>query len=438
MRSRSIGSVLVVALASTAAMLGAQPAAAKTALPSKSPFYRYHGAKPLAKIKPGTILKKRTVAVALNGSSTPMTADQLLYRTRNELGKPAVTVTTVLQPATASVNPQLVDYLSFYDALGSECDPSYTLMGGYPGTAGNQQQADDEQALISTLLAAGDIVTVPDFEGTKLDWAAGQEAGWSTLDSIKATEADLKLKRSAKVALSGYSGGSIAAEWASELAHSYAPKLNIVGVAEGGIPVDMAHNTTYINGSKTWSGVIPAVLVSLTRSFHIGLRHFLSPYGRKVTHQVRHQCIGSFNGNYPGLKVQRLLKPKYKNFLKVPAFARIVNHLIMGHVSGHPAGPLFMMVGDADGTGDGVMVAKDVEGLAHEYCKQGVPLQLMIEKGSSDTHENVGVQFEIQSAPFIASRFAGTPFSDGCSSVGKGNSLKPLRVHHKHHKHGTS
>ncbi len=49
----------------------------------------------------------------------------------------------------------------------------------------------------------------------------------------------------------GYSGGSIATEFASELAPKYAPELNIVGVAEGGIPVDFAHNLTYINGSPS-------------------------------------------------------------------------------------------------------------------------------------------------------------------------------------------
>ena len=76
MRRRYIGSVLAVTLAGTAAMLGAQPAAAKTVLPTKSPFYKYSGSKPLAKIKPGTILKQRTIDVALAGTTTPIPADQ--------------------------------------------------------------------------------------------------------------------------------------------------------------------------------------------------------------------------------------------------------------------------------------------------------------------------------------------------------------------------
>ena len=32
---------------------------------------------------------------------------------------------------------------------------------------------------------------------------------------------------------------------------------------------------------------------------------------------------------------------------------------------------MFMAVGNADGTGDDVMIAKDVEALAHQYCGEG-------------------------------------------------------------------
>ncbi len=50
---------------------------------------------------------------------------------------------------------------------------------------------------------------------------------------------------------------------------------------------------------------------------------------------------------------------------------RISDKLIMSR-TGTPKGPLFIGVGDADGTGDGVMVTKDDEALAHTYCQRGV------------------------------------------------------------------
>ena len=279
------------------------------------------------------------------------------------------------------------------------------------------------------LAAQGYAVTVPDFEGPDLHWVAGHESGWNTLDGIRATESYLGMPSTQKVGLFGYSGGSIGGEWASELAPSYAPELNIVGTAIGGIPVHLAHNTRYVNGSDTWSGVMPAVLVSLGRAFGIKVNKFASTYGKEVMAEVQDQCIGSFNGNYPGLRVQQLLKKKYHAFLKVRPFARTINKLIMGSTPGHPPMPMFMGVGNADGTGDHVMIVKDVQGLAHQYCGEGVPVQLKVYDGAE--HTQAGLQFFPEAITFLGQRFAGLPFAGNCAEIPVGNSLAPLKVKKK-------
>ncbi len=423
---RRLAALIALALLFALGAVAGPARAAGPILPSQDPFYTYTGTTKLAKIAPGTVLKTRTVQVSLVGVSTPVTADQLLYRTQDEKGRPSVTVTTVLKPATATVAPQIVTYLSFYDSLGSQCDPSYTLAGGNPGSSGTEL-TDIESALIGQYYSLGYVVDVPDFEGTNLDWTAGHEAGYGTLDSVRATEADLGAPASTPVGLSGYSGGSIAADWASELAPKYAPSLDIVGVAAGGVPVDFDHNLDYINGSPAWSGIIPAVLVALSRSYRIDLTPYLSDYGVQLTHQVQDECIGDFYGAYPNLTIQQLLKPQYQDFTAIPIFATVMNRLIMGSVPGHPVGPLFLAVGNDDSTGDGVMVTADVEALAHEYCKQGVPVSFTTYSNSD--HDDAALEFEPDATTFLAQRFAGVPFTSGCSSIGKGNSLKPLPVH---------
>jgi hypothetical protein len=422
-----------IALAAGTLSTPSATGASSRPLPTKDSFYRYDGSTPLKNVKRGTVLKKRSVDISVGSSGqTPVPAEQLLYRTEDEQGKPAVTVTTVISPAGGAPS-RVIGYLSFYDALGSECDPSYTLAGGYAGNSANEQQAEEEEAIISDYLGQGAVVTVPDFEGTRLDWAAGQESGRTTLDAMTATENYLALPASTPVGLTGYSGGSIGAEWASEIAARYAPKVNLVGVAEGGVPVDFAHNLHYINGSPDWSGVIPAVLVSLSRAFGVNVKHYLSSKGRTITHQVRHECIGSFVGNYPHLHIQSLLKPRYRNFLHQPVFARIVNKLIMGTAPGHPREPLFIAVGKKDKTGDAVMVTRDDEALAHEYCSQGVSVDFKVYKGSD--HTAGGEKFDVtaqDAESFLQQAFAGTAPSN-CASVGKGNSLKPIAIHHHRH-----
>lgn len=430
-RRAGLAFVLALALALPTAAPSEAASEAGIPRPSQDPFYGWDRAA-LRDVPRGTVLKSRPVTLGVPGSGVgAVPGVQLLYRTQDEQGRASATVTTVLNP-TGPVNGGLVAYLSFYDALGDRCSPSYTLRGGDPGAA-NRQLAYAEAALVLGLAAQGYAVTVPDFEGTDLHWVAGHESGWSTLDSIRATESYLGMPGTQKVGLFGYSGGSIAGEWAAELAPTYAPELNIVGAAVGGLPVHLAHNLRYVNGSRSWSGVIPAVLVSLGRAFGIKVDRFSSKYGKRVMAEVEDQCIGSFNGNYPGLRVQQLVKKKYHAFLKVRPFAKVINSLIMGSTPGHPTTPLFMGVGNHDGSGDDVMVVKDVQGLAHQYCGEGVPVQLEVYAGAG--HSEAGLSFFPDAMSFLGQRFAGLPFAGNCAEIPEGNSLAPLKIKKKRKHH---
>jgi Secretory lipase len=411
----------VVAVAACGLLIAASVAGAASSgppLPTSDPFYSYSGS--LASVAPGTVLKQRPVTLVDGGQNVPVTAVQVLYRTTGQLGEPTATVATILEPSTGTAAAKLVSYQMAYDALGAQCDPSWTMRGGMP--AGGTTNTDEEQFVVG-LVAAGDIVVVPDYEGTRLDWAAGQEEGYNTLDGIRATKSVLKLPASVPTAMVGYSGGSIATEFASELAPKYSPELKFVGVAEGGIPVELSHNLDYINGSASWSGVIPAVLVSLGRAFGFNLKPYLSSYGEKLVKQVGDECIGNFLGTWPHLKVQQLLKPAFQNILSIPAVVNINNELIMSR-TGTPTAPLLMGVGDLDGTGDGVMVTKDVEALGHTYCQRGLSVELHVYNG--DDHTNAAIAFLPTAGAWLNERLNGAPVQNGCSSIPAGNALTPV------------
>ncbi|HUN33710.1 MAG TPA: lipase family protein [Trebonia sp.] len=414
--------VVVAALCAVSALVAWTPAAqaATPVLPSQDPFYTYTGSTPLAQIAPGTVLKERRVSVSVDGLTVPVSTEQVLYRTTGELGQPTVTVTTIIKPLLSLIGTKIVAYQTAYDALGSECDPSYTLQGGNS----SDSTAQEEELAIAAYVLAGFTVTVPDYEGTSLDWGAGQESGMGTLDAIRATEGYLGASSSTEAGMVGYSGGAIATEWASELAPSYAPELHIVGAAAGGVPVDFAHNLTYVNGDDDWSGVIPAVLVSLGRAFGVNITPYLSSYGEQLTSQVSGECIASFASSYPGLTIAQLLLPQYSNPFDVPVLVSILNHLIMGSSGGTPGEPLLLGVGDSDGTGDGIMIDGDVEALAHEYCQRGVPVTFTVYPGLP--HSDAAVPFEAQALTFLEGQFNGLPAPDGCASIGQGNSLAPL------------
>lgn len=73
---------------------------------------------------------------------------------------------------------------------------------------------------ISTGLANGWFVNVPDYEGPLASFTAGVLSGHSTIDSIRAVfnaKHILKIDKDARFAMWGYSGGALASEWAAEL-----------------------------------------------------------------------------------------------------------------------------------------------------------------------------------------------------------------------------
>jgi hypothetical protein len=406
-------------LAAMTAALGSLSAVAEAAPtpPSSDAFYSYTG--PLTDVPPGTVLRTRQVQISVAGTPQAYPATQVLYRTTDQLGQPSATAATIIRPADAAVAPvRLLSYQTFYDGVASTCRPSYTLQGGDPSNT----TASADEAFMLDYVQQGFTVVTSDYEGPTDDYGAGHQSGYATLDAIRAAQHALGLQsHTTGVGMVGYSGGSIASEWASELAPSYAPELDLIGVAEGGIPVDYIHTTAYINGSASWAGAIPAVTLGLIRAYKLDLAKYASPKGIQIFKQVEQGCLNP--SAYPGLKLEDLLKPQYKDWKKVPIFVKIFNASIMSE-AGTPREPLLMGVGDADGTGDGVMIDKDVQELAYTYCTRKVPVQFHVYSNSD--HVEAAPQFEAQAIQFLQTLYAGQAVSSECGSIGPGNPLTPL------------
>lgn len=410
---------LVAAIALSGAFAGAGTAAAQPApipLPSADPFYDY--ADSLADAAPGTVLRTREAPYASPKLQTPITSTQVLYRTTDQQGDPTTTVATVLRPLSPGP-AKVISFHTAYDGLGSECDPSYTLSGH-----GDSNTAAIEQAVITGYMAAGYTVVVPDYEGQNLEWTIGRQSAYAALDGIRAAESVLALPSSTPVGLIGYSGGSVPTQWGAEVAPQYAPELNIVGAAAGGLPVDLAHNLPYVSGSKDWAGVIPALIVAYQRAYGIDTDAFLSDKGKQIVGAVESNCINAFASQYPGLTDTEMLRAPYTSLLDIPEVVAAIDDNIMG-TDGTPAVPLLLGVGDSDGTGDSVMVTGDVEGLARDYCDRGVAVTYAQYNGQS--HSQAFVPFQAQAAQFLNDRFNGAPATSNCADVGQGNELTPAR-----------
>ncbi|MFI6869406.1 lipase family protein [Nocardia sp. NPDC050406] len=390
-----------------AAAVSVAPAAQAEDLlpPSSDSFFGYDAS--LVDLEPGAVLKERAVQVPIGAGVVGAT--QLLFRTTGQTGAPLLGVTTVMRPANAGELTKIVAFQNFYDALGAQCNPSYTLRGG--GNPGDYGRYVD-QAVIGRYLDAGYTVVATDYEGIDLAFGAGRQSGQVTLDGIRAAQRRFGADPGrSPVVMVGYSGGSIATEFATEAAaNGYAPELNIVGVAEGGFPVDYRHSIEYVNGTQIWSRVIPLILGGLARGYGIDLDPYLSERGKQVMADVQGRCLTDeqFTGT-----IEELLRPEYQAYTEVPELARMLTDTRM-RVVGNPTAPMYAMIGNSDGRGDGVMVAADERALLRDYCAEGVPVQF---REVASDHVTTGLAFMAAVAPFVDERFNGAPAVNDCAAI---------------------
>lgn len=110
----------------------------------------------------GDVLRTRKVDIALLevDQMNYKEAHQILYRTTgvNE-STPSTTVTTVVVPYNAQPN-KLVNFLTFVDADGSQCAPSYTMRKG--GHIANDLAMTYQQLVMTTFMNEGYTLTLPD------------------------------------------------------------------------------------------------------------------------------------------------------------------------------------------------------------------------------------------------------------------------------------
>lgn len=431
LRRAVLAALTIVALAVTATTAGANPRVT-------DPFYSYTGSRPLAQIAPGTVLASRTIPYHIANVPLPIKTVQLLYRTSDALGRPAVNVTSVIVPLTGNPDPRLVAYGSFYDSLDPRDQPSLAIAGQSNPTLGGAL-ANVESLMLASLVGQGFTVMITDTEGQNADFAAGPEYGMTTLDAIRAVmrSGDVDMPDATRVGLVGYSGGAIATEWAAELAPRYAPDVNrlLVGATMGGVLVDPAHNLHYVNSSTMWSGVMPMALIGIARAYDIDLTPYMSEFGIKLNSELQNASIVDVLGRYPGLRWRDLAKPEYGVPESVPIYVQVANRLIMG-AGGAPTVPLAIYQGaggELEGTsgltvgigpGDGVMIAGDVRTLARQYCAAGVAVDY--HQFDDLSHTGASTPWREAAPGWLAARFAGTPAPENCASIKPGNPLDPI------------
>ncbi|MBB5915110.1 hypothetical protein BJY24_003977 [Nocardia transvalensis] len=246
----------------------------------------------LAELNPGDIIRDRVVQTRLVGIPVPVFTKQLLFRTTDVHGRPIATATTVIVPGipwVGSARP-VVSFQEAIDSTDSSCNPSHTLQVG----------TFKEIALAQFWIAQGFAFNVPDFDG-KFNTFNTYDEGQMVLDSLRAMKNDAALGlRDSGIAMYGFSGGGSATARAAELRQSYAPDVNIVGAAFGGVPPSLGAIADYatvprpgMTGMSSFTMWLGAAALAREFPDEFDPRRMLNAEGQQIIRDLRSRCVYS-------------------------------------------------------------------------------------------------------------------------------------------------
>ena len=392
----SMGSQPVPVAPSTGTPAVQDPVAPLTVInPVDDPFYSQPTS--FAGRTNGEVLGSRTANIA--GLGSVLTSYQLRYVSSDTDGVHQANVATVLLPLHSSSPPKLVSYQIAINSLTYDCDPSYTLRKGTEG----------ELTYISALLAKGWTVVVPDFLGPNHQWAAGYVEARGTLDGIRAALnfTPAGLTSSSPVGLVGYSGGARGTEFGNELAATYAPELNIVGAAAGGLAVDVGAVMAGANGGL-FAGVYFAGTFGLDRAYpEMAIDSILNAEGVQMKKDIATMCIEKFIATYAFQKFERYTIGGV-NPLSSPVFQSVLAK-VKGGQYGLPKAPTYFYMA----VYDELVVPENAEALAKRYCDAGLAVEYVTVAGEHASAQPAGFAGAVG---WLADRFAGVTAPNNCST----------------------
>ena len=208
----------------------------------------YEAPAALTQLAPGDLIRTEPMdAYLVPGVRLRAHAWRILYRSTGAIGEPTAVSGTLLLPVGSRARQPLplIAYAVGTHGIGDDAAPSRLLSTG----------RDWEAGLMALVLGRGYAVVITDYQGlgTAGDHAymVGRALGCNVLDAIRASRqlAPVELPEDSPAAVMGYSEGGTAAAWAAQLQPSYAPELELAGVAAGAAAADVELAGPTLDGS---------------------------------------------------------------------------------------------------------------------------------------------------------------------------------------------
>ena len=334
--------------------------AAPAAAPERPPDSFYAVPEPLPAGQPGTLI--RAVAIAGSPQVPGSRGWVILYHSRGLDGHDVAVSGTVVAPPGASPagGRPVLAWGHGLTGLADQCAPSHHGVIGVFGPAGSRW--------LGELLERGLVVAATDYQGLGTPGLArfsiGLPAGDAVLDAARAARQLPGAGASARVVLVGHSEGGHAVLWAAELAGSYAPELQVVGVAAIAPAADLTE-LVRLAGERpaTLTSGAMVLVVAWSDAYQLPLSVLL-PAGRSAAARVRSSCLDELA---TGPQVAAV---RPADLLKVAPWPALLER----NTPGHAASQAPVLV--AQGAADEQVAPASNRSMAARLCRAGSRVQL--------------------------------------------------------------
>jgi pimeloyl-ACP methyl ester carboxylesterase len=368
----------------------------------KTAFYDPPGDVPST---PGTVIRTEPAKFYLDPLRivpAPARVERVMFASTDRLGDPIAVTGTVLtptRPRTKRADRGLVAFAVGTQGMGDQCAPSRQLAAG----------REYESVFITGLLARGFNVVVPDYQGLGMvgthTYMSREVQGNVVLDALRAAQ-DLDnpdIPRAGPTAIVGYSQGGGAAASAAELAHEYAPELDVLGAVCGAVPADLTLLAPMLDGSAYFA-FLGYALAGLATDYRVDLMPLLNDRGNEIVAALESQCMFESLRRYAFTRSSTLTRDGRSiiDILGDEPFATIVAEQLLGDGRWPRMDALV-----SHSKLDDVVPYECGRALAERWARQGA--QVRLSTNFAPTHAAAALASYSTAFTFLHRRFLGLP-----------------------------
>lgn len=403
-RARSLAAVPVLGVV----LAVAPPAVSASATSATTATDFYQAPSPLPTGKPGALIRSEPTTVNLGAGAPATQAWTVMYHSRDAQDKDLAVTGTVLTPTAAWAQAGARPFVTFTpgtQGLGPQCAPSKQLV------AGSEYEASD----ISLALQKGWGVVVTDYDGytdgATPSYTVGPDMAHAALDILRAAGQvpGSGLQAGAPVAAWGYSQGGGASAWASALQPSYAPELNLVADASGGVPADPKAVGDSLNGNVGAGFLLDALIGNeVTYPKQWPFTPMLNADGVAAVATIKQQCVSEALTTFAFKDLNSYLLPgnTLAGFEQQPGVVQVTAE---NQLADQPAPrvPVYQY----HSAGDEIVPLAQASALHQRWCTEGVRTRMDLYPGDHVAGDNEGAPAAVQ---WLDDVFSGRPILTAC------------------------